>query len=498
MRNFETDVQKLKYEVLREVARYAFEGRLNDAYYEIPKTVVPGPKPTMRCCIYKERAVAQERVRVALGGERARGEVVTVIEIACDECPVDRYSIGQSCRGCIARRCMKVCPRGAISKGDDGRCRIDPDKCIQCGRCAKVCPYGAITENVRPCERGCKVGAIKMNSQHKAEINYEKCINCGACATMCPFGAVVDNSYMIDAIRLLQQSESRGYDTVAIVAPAIASQFPGATVGQVKAALKNIGFTDVVEAALGADMVAAKESEELIEKGFLTSSCCPAFVRYIKQHMPEMAEHISHNLSPMAEIGRYIKENSETPVKCVFIGPCTAKKAEITLPTVEPWIDCAITFEELQAMLDAAEQPPEDQPDLPVEDASYFGRVFARSGGLTEAVVQSLKEKGSDFVANAAVCSGIEECKVALLKAKMGKLTQNFIEGMACEGGCIRGAGSISRSPKDKMSVDKFSKSSPKEGIDQSISDYTKVVPAEEPAPAEAAAPAEETAPAAE
>ncbi|MGM9648595.1 MAG: 4Fe-4S dicluster domain-containing protein [Butyricicoccaceae bacterium] len=475
MRNFETDVQKLKYEILREVARLAFEGRLNDAYYEVPKTVVPGPKPTMRCCIYKERAVAQERVRIALGGERARGEVVTVIDIACDECPVDRYSIGQSCRGCIARRCMKVCPKGAISKGDDGRCRIDPDKCIQCGRCAKVCPYGAITENVRPCERGCKVGAISMNSQHKAEIDYDKCINCGACATQCPFGAVVDNSYMVDAIRILQQADHRGYYTVAIVAPAIASQFPGATVGKVKAALKNIGFHDVVEAALGADMVAAKESRELVEKGFLTSSCCPAFVRYIKQHVPEMAEHISHNLSPMAEIGRYLKEHSEWPIKTIFIGPCTAKKAEQTLPTVEPWIDCVITFEELQAMLDAAEQPPEEQPDIPVDDASYFGRIFARSGGLTEAVAQSLKEQGLDFVADAAVCSGIDECKKALLMAKVGKLKQNFIEGMACEGGCIRGAGTINRTPKDKMSVDNYGKATKKDTIGASIDEYKTV-----------------------
>lgn len=472
MRNFETDVQKLKYEVLREVARLAFEGRLNDAYYEIPKTVVPGPKPTMRCCIYKERAVAQERVRIALGGERARGEVVTVIDIACDECPVDRYSVGQSCRGCIARRCMKVCPKGAISKGDDGRCRIDPDKCIQCGRCAKVCPYGAITENIRPCERGCKVGAISMNSHHKAEIDYEKCINCGACVTNCPFGAVVDNSYMVDAIRLLQQADHRGYYVVAIVAPAIASQFPGATVGKVKAALKNIGFHDVVEAALGADMVAEKESRELVEKGFLTSSCCPAFVRYIKQHMPEMAEHISHNLSPMAELGRYLKENSEWPIKTIFIGPCTAKKAEQTLPEVDPWVDCVLTFEELQAMLDAAEQPPEEQPETPVDDASYFGRIFARSGGLTEAVAQSLKEQGLDFVANAAVCSGIDECKKALLMAKVGKLTKNFIEGMACEGGCIRGAGTINRTPKDKMSVDNYGKTTNKETIGQSVEEY--------------------------
>ncbi len=471
MRSFETDVQLIKYKVLRAVAERALQERLDDCYYTVPQEVIPGKKATMRCCVYKERAIVGERVHNALGGDRD-SHVIEVIDIACDECPVDRYSVSNSCRGCLAHRCMKVCPRGAISKGDDGRAKIDPEKCIHCGRCAKVCPYGAITENVRPCERSCKVGAIKMNDQQKAEINYDKCISCGACVTQCPFGAVVDNSYMVDAIKLIQQADHRGYYTVAIVAPAIASQFKGATVGQVKQALRHLGFHDVVEAALGADMVAKKESRELAEKGFLTSSCCPAFVRYIRQHVPEMAEHISHNLSPMAEVGRYIKENSAWPIKTVFIGPCTAKKYEQKLDTVKPWIDCVITFEEMQALLDAAGLPPEEQGELPSDDASYFGRVFARSGGLTEAVAQSIKEQNIDFEPKVAVCSGIEQCKVALLKAKMGKLAENFIEGMACEGGCINGAGAISHTPKDKLMVDNYAKESRKEGVNMSVGSY--------------------------
>ena len=185
-----------------------------------------------------------------------------------------------------------------------------------------------------------------------------------------------------------------------------------------------------------------------------------------------MAEHISHNLSPMAELGKYIKENSAWPIKTVFIGPCTAKKYEQKLDSVKPWIDCVITFEELQALLDAAGFPPEEQSNQPMTDASYFGRVFGRSGGLTEAVVQSAKEQNVDFVPKAAVCSGIEQCKVALLKAKMGRLAENFIEGMACEGGCINGAGVISHSPKDKMTLDQFAKTSEKESINMSVGSY--------------------------
>lgn len=470
MRTFETDVQLLKYRVLKAVAKRAYEGTLMESYYEIPKLISPGPKPTMRCCVYKERAIVQERVRLAMGGDRRNPNIIEVIEIACDECPVERYMVSESCRGCISQRCIKTCPKQAISK-KNGKAHIDFDLCIECGRCAKVCPYGAITEHVRPCERSCKVGAIHMNEEKKAEINPEKCISCGACSYACPFGAIMDKSFMVDAINIIR-NKKENYKTVAIVAPAIAAQFDGVTLGQVATAIRQLGFDYVVEAAIGADMVADKEAEELVEKGFLTSSCCPAFVDYIKKHVPELADKISHNLSPMAEIGKFVKLGGENPVKCIFIGPCTAKKAEMRLPNVDLWIDSVLTFEELQAMIDAREIEMENLEETSMNDASYFGRIFGRSGGLTEAVLEVIKEKGLDFEVKAEACDGIEACKAALLKAKFGKLDKNFIEGMACVGGCVGGAASLNHEPKSRMKVDKYGKDSDKENVRQAIDTY--------------------------
>ncbi len=470
MRTFETDVQLLKYRVLKAVAKRAYEGTLMESYYEIPKLISPGPKPTMRCCVYKERAIVQERVRLAMGGDRRNLNIIEVIEIACDECPVERYMVSESCRGCISQRCIKTCPKQAISK-KNGKAHIDFDLCIECGRCAKVCPYGAITEHVRPCERSCKVGAIHMNEEKKAEINPEKCISCGACSYACPFGAIMDKSFMVDAINIIR-NKKENYKTVAIVAPAIAAQFDGVTLGQVATAIRQLGFDYVVEAAIGADMVADKEAEELVEKGFLTSSCCPAFVDYIKKHVPELADKISHNLSPMAEIGKFVKLGGESPVKCIFIGPCTAKKAEMRLPNVDLWIDSVLTFEELQAMIDAREIEMESLEETSMNDASYFGRIFGRSGGLTEAVLEVVKEKGLDFEVKAETCDGIEACKAALLKAKFGKLDKNFIEGMACVGGCVGGAASLNHEPKSRMKVDKYGRDSDKENVRQAIDTY--------------------------
>lgn len=470
MRTFETDVQLLKYRVLKAVAKRAYEGTLMESYYEIPKLISPGPKPTMRCCVYKERAIVQERVRLAMGGDRRNLNIIEVIEIACDECPVERYMVSESCRGCISQRCIKTCPKQAISK-KNGKAHIDFDLCIECGRCAKVCPYGAITEHVRPCERSCKVGAIHMNEEKKAEINPEKCISCGACSYACPFGAIMDKSFMVDAINIIR-NKKENYKTVAIVAPAIAAQFDGVTLGQVATTIRQLGFDYVVEAAIGADMVADKEAEELVEKGFLTSSCCPAFVDYIKKHVPELADKISHNLSPMAEIGKFVKLGGESPVKCIFIGPCTAKKAEMRLPNVDLWIDSVLTFEELQAMIDAREIEMESLEETSMNDASYFGRIFGRSGGLTEAVLEVIKEKGLDFEVKAEACDGIEACKAALLKAKFGKLDKNFIEGMACVGGCVGGAASLNHEPKSRMKVDKYGKDSDKENVRQAIDTY--------------------------
>lgn len=474
MARFDTNVQELKYKVLREVARLAKEDRLTEGLLSIPEKIVPGPQPTMRCCIYKERAIVQERVQMALGGHPGHTSEVEVLPIACDECPVSQVTVSDACRGCIAHRCANACPKGAISFPNH-RAVIDHSKCIACGKCVAACPYSAITKNVRPCERACKPGAIKMDENKKAHINEEKCVSCGACVYQCPFGAIVDKSYITKVIRLLKDAKQEGAGPLyAVVAPSISGQFAGATTGQVVSALKQMGFTTVIEAALGADMVAYFEARELVEKGFLTSSCCPAFVTYIQKNFPSLVEHISHNLSPMAMIAKMIKK-SHPDCRIVFIGPCVAKKGEVKQERVRELIDAAMTFEELQAMIDAYDIDLSRMEDDVLNNASYFGRIFARSGGLKDAVVEALKEQGvgeEQFTLKPIACSGLEECKLALLKASKGILSENFIEGMACEQGCIGGPGCLTHGPKEKAEVDKYGRLALEKRIDDAMVIY--------------------------
>ena len=470
MRKFDTKVQHLKYKVLREVAREAWKGTLLENVLDIPKTIIPGKTPTMRCCVYKERAILAERVKIAMGGDKSNPNVIEVIDIACDECPASGYEVTPSCRGCLAHRCEDVCKRGAITFDNNHVAHIDKTKCIQCGACAKVCPYSAIIDRKRPCQIACKVKAISIKDDNTAEIDDEKCIQCGACVYQCPFGAIMDKSYILDAIELIKNSDgNKNYKVYAIVAPSVSSQFSYAKLGQVITGLKELGFFTVIEVALGADMVAQAESKELAEKGFLTSSCCPAFVSYVKSAFPALLSHVSHNLSPMATLAKYIKETDEK-AKVVFIGPCTAKKAEAQLDEVKPFVDVVLTFEELQALFDSRDIDITALSEGMLDNASYFGRIFARSGGLSDAVAQGLKEQSIDFDLKAVPCDGIEECKKALLLKSKNVLDGNFIEGMACVGGCIGGAGCLTHGPKDKAEVDNYGREAFEKTIGDAIS----------------------------
>lgn len=471
LRKFDTKVQYLQYKVLREVARNAFNDTLLEKVTDIPKVIIPGNVPTMRCCVYKERAIIAERVKLAMGGNRSNPNVIEVIEIACDDCPAGGYEVTNACRGCLAHRCEDVCRRNAITFDHQQKAHIDKNLCVECGQCAKVCPYSAIVSRRRPCENSCKVKAISMNENKAASISNEKCISCGACVYQCPFGAIIDKSFILDVIDMLKRSKNNTeYKMYAVVAPSISSQFTYAKLGQVVTGIKELGFFNVVEAALGADMVAYKEAEELKKKGFLTSSCCPAFVDYIKKQFPDLAEHISENLSPAATIAKYIKTTS-SPCKVVFIGPCTAKKMEFQKPEVRPYIDSVITFEELQALFDAKKVDIENLKESVLDNASYFGRIFARSGGLTDAVSEAIKEQGeTDFVFNPIACDGIEACRAALLRAARGALPNNFIEGMACVDGCIGGAGCLTHGEKNKREVDAYGKEAMEKNITDAIS----------------------------
>ena len=339
--------------------------------------------------------------------------------------------------------------------------------------CAKVCPYTAIINHKRPCMNACKVKAISMNDDHAAAIDNDKCIACGACVYQCPFGAIMDKSFILDAIDIIKRSENnQKYKVFAVVAPAISSQFKYAKLGQVISGLKKLGFHTVVEAALGADMVADAESRELVEKGFLTSSCCPGFVSYIEKNFPDMKQYVSHNPSPMAAISRYIKEH-DAPCKIIFIGPCTAKKAEVQREPVKPYVDVALTFEELQALFDSKDIDITALDEDILDNASFFGRIFARSGGLSDAVAQGLREHGeTEFQLKAVPCDGIEACRAALMRKSKNVLDGNFIEGMACVGGCIGGAGCLTHGEKNKAEVDKYGR----EAYEKTISDAISVL----------------------
>lgn len=470
MKKFDTKVQHLKYRVLRQVAKEAWADRIAYTAIDVPMKLAPGKVPTMRCCVYKERAILAQRVKLAMGGDRDDPNVIEIIDIACDECPSAGYEVSAACRGCLAHHCEDVCKVGAIYFDVNHVAHIDKSKCVECGHCAKVCPYYAIINHKRPCQVVCKAKAISITGEKEAFIEPSKCVSCGACVYQCPFGAICDKSYILDVIDIIKMSDmNETYKVHAIVAPSIASQFTYAKIGQVVAGLKKMGFSSVVEVALGADMVALAESRELAEKGFLISSCCPAFVDYIDKNFPDLKKHVSHNPSPMITLAKHMKSKDPT-CKIVFIGPCTAKKEEYKKPEYKGMVDSVITFEELQALFDSLDLDISTLPEDKLEDASLYGRLFARSGGLSQAVAQALKEQNIDFKVNPVVCDGIDECKMALLRKSKNALDANFIEGMACVNGCIGGAGCLTHVEQDKKQIDKYGEDAKDKSIVQACS----------------------------
>ena len=472
---FDTNVQWIKYQVLKEVIRRAYDGGLDNAY-TIPRTIAPGPKADTRCCIHKERAVLMDRVLVAMGGNKENPNVVEVLPEACDECPAGGMIVTDVCRGCLMHSCKEVCPKGAISIVDH-RCHIDKTKCIECGKCAAACPYSAIIAQKRPCIKSCKVKAISINDEDKAVIDNDKCISCGACIVSCPFGAISDKSLVLDIIKMLQESENNTrYRCYAVIAPAIVSQCRFGRIEQVVTAIKRLGFHQVVEAALGADITLYNEAREFKEKAesceapVMTTSCCPAFVRFVENNFPELKDAISSSVSPMVMTARLIKHSDPT-AKVVFIGPCAAKKFEYTLEKTHGMIDSVMSFEELQAFVDARGIDTTQCEDSTLDNASFYGRIFAKSGGIALGVADVAKSLGVDGV-KPCVMNGIDQCRQHLTLLRAKKETANFFEGMACDGGCVGGPLSITRSPRNVFDVDKYGNSAREKNIDGSVNLY--------------------------
>lgn len=473
-RVFDTKVQLLKYKVLTKIIKRSYEGGLELAPYEIPKEIVPGPKSDMRCCIYKERAVLEERVRMAMGGDKNNPNIIETLPVACDECPVESYFVTPACRGCINHRCIEVCPASAITIVNK-HASIDASKCIECGKCASVCPYKAIIEYTRPCVNSCKIKALSISEDKSASIDNNKCVMCGACVYSCPFGAIVDKSFVLDLVDILKAGQETGDKVYAIIAPAIVSQFKYAKVEQIVEGIKQLGFHQVVETALGADITLYKEINELSEKfaenpaAKLTTSCCPSFVMYIEKNFPQLKKYISSSPSPMIETAALIKR-TEPNAKVVFIGPCTSKKYEYK-NFGDGAVDCVISFEELQAFFDARNVDVSKLSGNPLDNASFYGRIFAKSGGIVQGVMDNLPQNLKDKVCPLAL-NGLEQIKVAMLKMNVGRLPENFIEGMACEGGCLNGALCLHHGDKNIKDVDKYGSAAKEKSINAAVTLY--------------------------
>ena len=315
---------RIKHQVLYEVAKMAWEGHLEQHREEIPYKMLPGPKAQFRCCIYREREIIRERVRLAEGlcpSGKDTKNIVQVISSACEGCPIARYVVTDNCQKCMGKACQNSCNFGAISMGHD-RAYIDPEKCKECGKCSQACPYNAIADLTRPCKRSCPVDAITMDEDGIVVIDESKCIQCGACIHSCPFGAIGSKTFLVDVINLIKA----GKKVVAMVAPATEGQYgPEITMASWRTALKKIGFADMVEVALGGDLTAAAEAAEWAEAykegKKMTTSCCPAFVNMIRKHFPRLQPHVSTTVSPMAALSRWLREKYPQH-KVVFIGPC--------------------------------------------------------------------------------------------------------------------------------------------------------------------------------
>lgn len=467
------NVIKIKHDVLYEVAKLAFADELEEKRDGIAEALIPGPTPQFRCCIYKEREIIRQRVRLAEGkapGMNDDGNIVQVISSACEDCPISSYVVTDNCQNCIGKACINACNFGAIEMGRH-RSHIDASKCKECGKCAQACPYHAIAALKRPCKFSCPVDAISYDENGISVINEEKCIRCGLCIHKCPFGAIGSKTFIVDVIKAIKSE----HPVYALVAPATEGQFgENITMNSWKKAMKAVGFTDLVEVGLGGDMTAAYEAEEWAEAykngKKMTTSCCPAFVNMIKKHYPELIDNVSTTISPMCAVSRMLK-TKEPDAVTVFIGPCISKKSEVEDHAIEGNADYALTYSEIRAMMRAKDIELEED-DNTYQESSVYGKRFANAGGVTEAVLQSLKESDDEIAATVNKCNGAAECKKALLLMKVGRLPEDFIEGMICEGGCVGGPSAFRPQASFKKDREAIISEADERGIHENLDHY--------------------------
>jgi len=466
MRGIPSLITDIRKNVFTEVARMAYSGRGYEGVDELPYIIVPGDQPLHRESVFLERAIASERVRLAMGlnirpvqtrhlmtegmDHAAVAEqyyeppLVNIIPYACHACPTNQYKVSNYCQNCLAASCQKVCPKDAISFRNN-RSYIDLDKCIRCGKCAKACPYNAIVHLQRPCAAACGMDAIGSDEHGRAVIDQDKCVACGQCLVSCPFGAIVDKGQIFQVI----QSILQGDKVIAIVAPAFIGQFgKHSTPGKFVTAMKQLGFARVVEVAVGADMCTIEEAKDFLEKvpaeqPYMATSCCPAWHSMVHKLFPAQSKNISMTLTPMVFTARLMKKQYPG-CKVVFVGPCAAKKLEAIREDIRSDVDFVLTFEELQGMFEAKNVDfATIEGSETLNEGTAAGRGFAVAGGVAKAVENLIHQTNPELEVKTARAEGLRECRKLMMMAKAGKYKGYLLEGMACPGGCVAGAGTL-------------------------------------------------------
>ena len=486
MRGIYTPVTDVRRKVFTEVARMAYEADEMADYAalmrDLPFKIVPGEESELRRSIFLERAITAERIRLAMGlSLRSLTEsvptseglehsviadryyeppLINVIKFACNQCPEKRVEVGTLCQGCFAHPCQEVCPQDAIFSYN-GRSIVNQHKCVQCGKCVEACPYHAIVKTERPCAAACGMDAIGSDEHGRAKIDYDKCVSCGMCLVSCPFGAISDKGHIFQLIQAIK----RGDMVVAIVAPAFVNQFPNMTFSKLRAAMLQLGFAGVTEVAVGADLCTIDEAKDYMEKvpsklPFMATSCCPSWSVMAKKLYPEYTNCVSMTMTPMVLTARLIKRDNPDFRIC-FVGPCAAKKLEASRHSVRSEVDFVLTFEELMGLFEAKEvdfDALQGMEDNDFHDVSSDGRGFAVAGGVAEAVVNVIHKLDPEHEVKVAHAQGLKECRKLMAMAKAGKYTGYLLEGMACPGGCVAGAGTLADPARSAAEVAKYVK----------------------------------------
>ncbi len=471
MLNINNNTNQIKTEILIRIIKLMMDGNLKKGVHYIPKEMAPKGREPFTCCIYHDREILRQRVIARLGcsvekldeeaalsdfaeealnRESPTWPMLTVLHEACHACVHTKYMVTNACQGCLARPCTMNCPKKAIAVSNH-HAKIDENLCSNCGLCMQNCPYHAIIKIPVPCEEACPVGAISKDENGREVIDFHKCIFCGNCMRSCPFGAMMDKSQIVDVLKHIMN----GKKVTALYAPSIASQFK-TPAGKLEQALKNSGFTNILEVALGADICADKEAKEFTERmergdKLMTTSCCSAYVRAVRKHVPDLVPCISETRSPMHYTAEIAKK-ADPECITVFIGPCISKRRE---GMDDPMVDYVLSVEEINALFIAKGIDP---VNIEITDEEILnkkniptasGRNFAQSGG----VAASIKVRISDpDILRPTVINGLNKKGMAQLmmygKINAGKMTPppnspNLVEVMACEGGCIAGPGVI-------------------------------------------------------